>query len=156
MRAVLRAHEDSVRSVWAADSFEGLPPETGHPADQEYELWRRPRLAASLDEAKRNFARYGLLDDRVRFLKGWFDETLPSAPIERLAVLRLDADFYESTMVALETLYPKLSPGGFVVVDDYYAHQGCRQAVDEYRQRMGIDEEIRPVDWACVYWRRRQ
>jgi O-methyltransferase len=57
----------------------------------------------------------------VRFLPGWFRETLPSAPIKRLAVLRLEGDLYESTIVALDALYPKLSPGGFAIVDDYGA-----------------------------------
>jgi O-methyltransferase len=154
MRAVLEAYGDEDRIVWGADSFEGLPKETRHPADQAYQLWRRPRLSISLDEVKENFARYGFLDQRVRFLEGWFDETLTKAPIEKLSLLRLDGDFYESTMVALEALYSKLSVGGFLIVDDYHALQGCRMAVDEFRQRHGIRDELHPVDWACVYWRR--
>jgi len=154
MRAVLEAYGETDRVVWAADSFEGLPRETRQPADQAYELWRRPRLSISLDEVKENFARYGFLDEQVRFLVGWFEKILPDAPIERLSILRLDGDFYESTMVALQSLYPKLSVGGFLIVDDYHALQGCRMAVDEFRQQHGITEMLHPVDWACVYWRR--
>jgi O-methyltransferase len=66
--------------------------------------------------------RYGLLDDRVRFLVGLFEKTFPAAPIETLALLRLDGDMYGSTSVALDALYyPKLAPGGYVIVDDYNA-----------------------------------
>ena len=78
-----------------------------------------PQLAVPLERVQDNFRRYGLLDEQVRFLKGWFRDTLPTAPIERLAVLRLDGDLYESTIQALDGLYDKLSAGGFVIVDDY-------------------------------------
>ena len=155
MRAVLEAYGDRDRVVWAADSFRGLPkPDPSHDTDVEDALWRYPRLAISLEEVRANFERYGLLDDRVRFLVGWFHETLSTAPIERLALLRLDGDLYESTMVALEALYPKLSGGGYVIVDDYHAVRGCRNAVDEFRARHRITEEIVQTDWARVFWRR--
>ncbi|HEV3475519.1 MAG TPA: TylF/MycF family methyltransferase [Actinomycetota bacterium] len=155
MRAVLEAFGDTDRMVWAADSFQGLPkPDPRHQDDVRDAYWRKPVLAASLDEVKANFAKYGLLDDRVRFLPGWFRDTLPSAPIERLAVLRLDGDLYESTMDALEALYPKLSVGGYAIIDDYRIVPGCNRAVDEYRARHGIQEEMHVVDWGCVYWQR--
>jgi O-methyltransferase len=124
------------------------------PEDAGDQHWRYRELAVGVDEVRSNFARYGLLDDQVRFLEGWFADTLPSAPIERLAVLRLDGDMYASTMDALEPLYPKVSPGGFVIVDDY-ALPGCRRAVDEYRARDGIDEPIVDIDGMGVFWRRR-
>ena len=85
---------------------------------------------------------------------GWFRDTLPKAPIERLAVLRLDGDMYESTTLALTHLYPKLAPGGYAIVDDYQVVPGCRQAVDDFRSQHGIVEPIRQIDWAGVYWRR--
>jgi O-methyltransferase len=91
-------------------------------------LHKARELAVSLEQVKANFDRYGLLDDQVRFLKGWFRDTLPVAPIERLAVLRLDGDMYESPMDTLVNLYPKLSEGGYVIVDDYGAIPACRQA----------------------------
>jgi O-methyltransferase len=100
-----------------------------------------------------HFERYGLLDNKVVFLKGWFRDTLPSAPIEKLAVLRLDGDMYGSTIDALTNLYPKLSKGGFCIVDDY-ALDGCRRAVDEYRTEHGIDAEMRAIDWTGRYWRK--
>ena len=86
-----------------------------------------------LEHVKENFQRYGLLDEQVRFVKGWFRDTLPHVPIERLAVLRLDGDLYESTIQALDGLYHKLSPGGFVIVDDYGNVPACRQAVNDFR-----------------------
>jgi hypothetical protein len=109
-----------------------------------------------LETVKGNFARYGLLDDQVRFLPGWFGETLPGAPIEQLAVLRLDCDFYESTLDALENLYPKLSPGGYVIVDDWGLDQLCseQEAVLAYRRTHGITDEILPIDFQGAYWRK--
>jgi O-methyltransferase len=155
MRAVLAAHGDTSRVVWAADSFEGVPKPDAErfPADAADTHWTFRELAVSLEDVKANFARYGLLDEQVRFLPGWFRDTLPAAPIDRLAVLRLDGDLYESTMVALEALYPKVSAGGFVIVDDY-ALRGCRAAVDDYRAEHRISESLEGVDWTGVYWRR--
>ena len=126
----------------------------GYPADEGVDLHTYDMLAVSLDEVKRNFERYDLLDDQVHFLEGWFRDTLPTAPIEALAVMRLDGDLYESTMDALSSLYPKLSPGGYVIIDDYRAIDACRAAVDDYRRSHSVDEELHTVDWNAVYWRR--
>ncbi len=155
MRAVLAAHGDTDRRVWVADSFQGLPkPSAEHGADTGDLHWTQPYLAVSEDSVRRNFERYGLLDDRVHFLKGWFSDTLAGAPIERLAVLRADGDMYGSTMDILSALYPKVAVGGFVIIDDYGAVPGCKTAVDEYRATNGIDEPIVEIDWTGVYWRR--
>ena len=158
MRAALAAYGDERRRVWVADSFEGLPaPDAvAFPADAKLDYTGYPQLAVGLEQVKANFARYGLLDDRVRFLVGWFDDTLPSAPVERLAVLRLDGDMYESTMDSLRALYPKLSPGGYAIVDDYGTVPGCKTAVDEYRRENDITAEITFVQdnqMGCVYWK---
>jgi hypothetical protein len=141
MRGFLSRAGIKDRLVWAADSFSGIPvsrsaPEGGDAVDSWADRW-----VASLDEVKANIARYGLLDDQVRFLPGLFHETLPKAPIKALAVARLDGDSYESTMDALSALYPRLSPGGYLVIDDWHL-PGCRQAVADYRARYGIDEAI--------------
>ena len=111
-------------------------------------------LAVSLEQVQENFRRYGLLDGQVRFLKGYFRDTLPSAPIGRLAVLRLDGDLYESTIVALDSLYPKLSPGGFVIVDDYKVVPKCKPAVDDFRAEHGIREPLEEMGWHGVHWRK--
>jgi O-methyltransferase len=101
-----------------------------------------------------NFARYGLLDDRVKFLVGWFKDTLPNAPIEKLAVLRLDGDLYESTIESLDALYAKVSPGGYVIADDYGSIPACRKAVDDFRARHGVTAQINRIDWAGAYWQK--
>jgi O-methyltransferase len=156
MRGVLAALEDTSRRVWACDSFAGLPPPDPErfQADAGDALWTFAELRVSLEEVKANFARYGLLDEQVRFLPGWFRQTLPTAPIERVSLLRLDGDMYESTHDALEALYPRLSAGGYLVVDDYGAVPACRQAVADFRTRYNIDETIHEIDWTGVYWRR--
>jgi O-methyltransferase len=156
MRAVLEVAGDAERRVWLADSFEGLPaPNVArYPADAALDLSVFEALAVGLDQVQSNFRRFGLLDERVCFLPGWFKDTLPDAPIQRLAVLRLDGDYYESTMDALVPLYPRLSPGGFVIVDDYLKIPACRQAVDEYRSEHGIVDPLLTIDHDAVYWRR--
>lgn len=156
MRGILAAHGVTDRRVWVADSFEGLPaPDADqYPADEGVDLSGVDLLKVDVQRVQANFARYGLLDDQVQFLPGWFRDTLHVAPIEQLAIMRLDGDLYESTMDALTALYPKLSPGGFVIVDDYGAFEPCRRAVDDYRAANGIDDEIVEVDWTGAYWRR--
>jgi hypothetical protein len=158
MRGILKAFEISDRRVWVADSFEGLPPtdESVHATDAAMGLDRFTDLAVSLEVVRENFARYGLLDDQVVFLKGWFRDTLPNAPIEQLAIVRLDGDLYESTMDGLTNLYPKLSPGGFVIVDDYNDVIGCNEATDEYRQSMNINEPLTLIKGRGAFWRKSQ
>lgn len=159
MRAVLAAHGVTNRTVWLADSFQGLPqPDVSHyPQDEGLDLSDVPALAISVAQVKANFARYGLLDDRVRFLPGWFKDTLPTAPLEHLALVRLDGDLYESTMDAISALYPRLSVGGYLIVDDYNNPslvKACGQAIRDYREQHGITEPINEIDWTGVYWRR--
>jgi O-methyltransferase len=156
MRAALKAYGDAERLVWVADSFEGVPPPDAahYPADRGDPLHTIDYLAVSEARVRANFARYGLLDERVRFLAGWFKDTLPDAPIERLAVMRLDGDLYESTMDALIHLYPKLSPGGFVIVDDYGVMASCRAATQDFRRAQGIQQPLREIDGYGVFWRR--
>lgn len=159
MRAVLKAYADRQRRVWVADSFKGLPapdPER-YPLDAgdgHHQLARY--LGVPLEEVKANFRRYGLLDEQVCFLAGWFKDTLPTAPIDRIAVLRLDGDMYESTMEALEHLYDKVSDGGFVIVDDYGALPNCRAAVEDFRRTRAIAGSVQRIDWTGVFWRKGQ
>jgi Macrocin-O-methyltransferase (TylF) len=154
MRGVLKARGITDRVVWAADSFAGLPPpDARYPQDAGSDFHEYGELAVPLEQVQENFRRYGLLDDQVRFLKGWFRDTLPTAPVKSLAVLRLDGDLYESTMDALTYLYPKLEQGGYAIIDDY-SIVACRQAVSDYRAAHGIKEEIIPIDWTAVMWRK--
>lgn len=157
MRAVLAAHGDEKRQVWLADSFEGVPPpdEEKYKADKGDRLHlAAPILAVTEQQVRANFQRYGLLDDRVRFLPGWFKDTLHEAPIGEISLLRLDGDLYESTIQALDGLYARLSPGGFCVIDDYNAIDGCSKAVTDFREAHGITEEIIDIDGTGVLWRK--
>ena len=151
MRAVLKARGDTLRRVWVVDSFAGLPAPDG--AHNSFG-WRAGDMAVSLDEVKSNFMRYSLLDDQVVFLKGFFNETLPTAPIKALSVLRVDADLYESTLSVLNNLYAKLSVGGYAVFDDYQNLADCRRAVDEYREQHGICDPITNIDSRAVFWKK--
>ena len=158
MKANLKAWGDTKRVVWVADSFEGLPApdESQYPADAGDRNHELGGLAVGAHVVRHNFERFSLLDERVQFLVGWFKDTLPTAPIEALSMMRLDGDMYESTIQALESLYPKLSPGGFCIVDDYGSHASqAGQAVRDYRQAHDIDEEIFDIDGSGAYWRRR-
>ena len=158
MRAVLAAYGIEDRKVFVADSFEGLPkPDTiKYPADKGDKLHIHSYLAVSKDEVEDNFRKYGLLDNQVVFLKGFFKDTLPNAPIKKLSILRLDGDMYGSTMESLENLYPKLSSGGFCIIDDYaLSGCGCKSAVDDYRAKHAIDSEMKEIDWYSRYWRKK-
>ena len=153
MRGILAAAGDAKRRVFVADSFCGLPPpdEAVYPADAGDAHHTYPQLAVSRADVEANFQRYGLMDEQVIFLEGWFKDTLPTAPLDQLAILRLDGDMYESTMDALNALYAKVSPGGFVIVDDYVLN-ACKMAIDDFRSRHGISATMHEVDGAAVWW----
>lgn len=155
MAAVLASYADDSRTVWVADSFSGLPEPNAedYPADTDDVHHTFEPLAISLEEVQANFAKYDLLSDNVKFLKGWFKDTLPTAPITTLSILRLDGDMYESTWDGLTSLYDKVSPGGFVIVDDYGAVPGCAQAVADYRQQHNVTQPIIDIDGIGAYWR---
>jgi O-methyltransferase len=156
MRGVLKALGEVDRRVWVADSFQGLPAPGRRFAVDEGDIHHRfSGLAVSLEVVKDNFRRYGLLDEQVQFVHGWFRDTLPGLREQRWAVIRLDGDMYESTMDALENLYPQLSTGGYLIVDDG-ALPRCRAAVDDFRRRYGIQEPIERIDWTGLFWRREE
>jgi Macrocin-O-methyltransferase (TylF) len=154
MRAVLKAHGVTDRRVWVADSFRGLPaPDLDrYPIDVQLQAIAG-KLAVTQDKVKGNFQRYGLLDDQVCFLEGWFKDTLCSASISQLAVMRLDGDLYESTWDVLTALYERLAPGGFVIIDDYNL-ACCKLAVTDFRAQLGIREPMNDIDGMGAYWRR--
>ena len=157
LRALQVAHGAAERRTWVVDSFEGVPPSDA-PTDAGYDIHleesRLPWLACSESAVREHFQRYGLLDSNVRFLPGWLADTLPSAPTGPLAILRIDVDLYSSTADCLDLLYDRVSPGGFVIVDDYGYLPCCRDAVDDFRRRRGVEEPISWVDGSGVYWRK--
>ena len=156
MRALLKHYNDVERKVWVADSFAGLPKPKARAGGEkiDWDMSHVDYLQVSLEAVKSNFARFGLLDSQVEFLEGWFCDTLPGAPCEKLALLRLDGDLYESTMDALRALYHHVSPGGYVIVDDYLSWPSCREAVDEFRSCGEIREHLVNIDSGGVYWRK--
>jgi hypothetical protein len=156
MRGVLAANCVRDRRVYVADSFAGLPPPRPDlfPEDAGHNFHTYAELAVSEEQVQENFARDGLLDEQVIFVKGLFHETLPALGKSSFALVRLDGDTYESTYVALEALYPALSPAGFAVIDDYGVVPACRQAVSDFRARMGIVAPIHEIDWTGVWWQK--
>lgn len=152
-KAIFEAHGQGSRRVFVADSFRGLPPPntTDYPQDAGDTHHTYEELAISRDQVTDSFRRFGLLDDRVVFIEGWFSDTLPKAPVDRLCVLRLDGDLHESTIVALKSLYDKVSPGGYVIIDDYLLAP-CAEAVNDFRAERGIDAPMHQVDGAAVWW----
>ncbi|MGE8401853.1 MAG: TylF/MycF family methyltransferase [Delftia tsuruhatensis] len=155
MRAILNAYGIKDRCVWLADSFEGLPPpdEEKYPADTGDKFHTYSDLGVSIERVKENFEKYGLLDDQVKFLKGWFKDTLRDAPIEKLAILRLDGDMYESTWDALTALYHKVSIGGYVIVDDYHVVKACKQAIHDFLAENRVTASLIEIDGVGVYWK---
>ncbi len=158
-RAVLAAHGATDRRLWLADTFTGLPvanPEQ-YPADEGYDLSGKDPNAIGVEGVKSNFRRYGLLDEQIEFIVGLFKDTLADAPLQQLAVIRLDGDLYESTMDSMTALYPKLSVGGYLIVDDYNSpmwSKACGQAIRDFRAQHDIAEPMTEVDWNAIYWRR--
>ena len=181
MRGLLKALGVTDRVVWVADSFAGFPVGEAQGATERSYTSSAPRplagLAAgeyppsvrtlieslsegtSLPEVRDRFARYGLLDEQVRFLPGWFRDTLPTAPIERLALLRLDGDLYDSTLDALSALYPRLSPGGVTRGLHHRRRlrviRGVSRGLHDYIERAGEKVDIQRVDDEAVYWQKR-
>ena len=155
LRALLKAHGCLDKYVWVADSFQGLPlPKPEWTADLGDTLHQYKELAVSLDTVKKNFATFRLLDEQVKFIPGWFHETLRVAPVGKLSLLRLDGDMYESTYVSLDALYDKVSSGGYIIVDDYGFIDSCKKAVHDFLDSRGLKPEIIAVDWTGVYWRK--
>lgn len=160
MRAILKAYNITDKNVWVADSFEGLPkPNTElYPSDKGDIHHTHEQLAVSIEQVQNNFMKYDLLDNQVKFLKGFFKDTLPTAPIEKLSLLRLDGDMYESTINCLDNLYPKLSKGGFVIFDDAFAVLACGKAMVDYREKHNITSPIYKLSKesydGLAYWRK--
>jgi hypothetical protein len=147
------------RRFWLYDTFAGMTEPTEHDitpgGNRAMQTFLARRKAdhtdwayASLEEVRSNFEMFGLLDDSVVFRKGMVEDTLPTEPLpDQIAVLRLDTDWYESTLVELQVLYPRLVQGGVLIVDDFGDWLGAKKAVDEYFD--GRPPLLMPVDTGC-------
>ncbi len=156
-RATLDTLGESDRTVWVADSFRGLPPPDGEafPEDRGLDLSQVDYLVAPVEEVRGNFERFGL-DRGVEFLEGFFSDTLSQLRGHPWSVIRLDGDTYEATWVSLEALYPSLSAGGYVIIDDYLLIKEVKVAVEEFREQRGITAPIQGIDWVGVRWRKEE
>jgi O-methyltransferase/8-demethyl-8-(2,3-dimethoxy-alpha-L-rhamnosyl)tetracenomycin-C 4'-O-methyltransferase len=152
MRALLDAYGIADRKVFAADSFSGIPPNVraiNDPVDSWSDRW-----IATLDEVRQNVARFGLLDDRIVFVPGFFDCSLRTLADRRFALIRLDSDSYDSIETSLAFLYPLLSRSGMIIIDDWHL-AGCRMAVHDYRSKHGIEDPILE-DAGNAFWLKSQ
>lgn len=157
MKGILDAFDVTDKKVWVADSFQGVPKPNieNYPEDKDDILYTYKQLQVSKEQVIDNFKKYNLLDENIKFLEGWFKDTLYNAPIEKLSLLRIDGDLYESTYQTLEALYPKLSPGGYCIIDDFGTFEYCSKAVNDYRNIMKIEEEIQDIDGWGIFWRKK-
>jgi O-methyltransferase len=141
------------RDVWAFDSFRGLP-EPGELDGDESRAFAGD-CVGSVEKVVQAVERYGTRE-RLHIREGWFEDTFPEAApaIDQIAVLHVDGDWYESVRLTLETFYPKVVPGGFVIIDDYGTWPGAMRATDEYRGRVGDRTRLIRVDHTGRYWRK--
>jgi hypothetical protein len=155
----LRECSETSRELYLFDTFEGMSAPTEHDVAIDGKsaaaLLQAPRSTdpdspwcyATLPDVQAALARTGYPDARVHFVQGRVEDTLPARAPKAIALLRLDTDWYESTRHELEHLYPALSPGGVLVIDDYGHWAGCRKAVDEYFGSRGIKLLLNRVDY---------
>jgi cephalosporin hydroxylase/glycosyltransferase involved in cell wall biosynthesis len=145
MRGFLEAHEVPVTQVWAVDRF--LGPETaGALAVESNQL-------ADLNMVREGFDRFDLLDERVRFLQGEPAETLESAPVEQIALARVDCTQVERPIDALAALYARVAPGGFVLAHGLEA-AGAREGLEAFREAHGLTEPVERIDGSALVWRK--
>lgn len=146
------------RELWLADTFYGFDPSTvKHERDlkalQAFSDFQGEPLSAQ--KVKDLFEKHQLLDDAVHFLEGDVKDTLPGSGISQIALLHIDVDFFEPTYNTLATLYDKLSPGAYVVIDDYgVPHFNCNDAVDQFRAERGISTPMTMMTHYIAWWRK--
>ena len=149
----------SDRILWMYDTFEGMSPPTdsdvdflGQSADKlldEQDIAKSASIwcRSPLDEVKQTMRDTGYRQPNIRFVVGKVEDTLSQSAPQNTAILRLDTDWYESTRYELEVLFPSLSDGGVLIVDDYGHWQGCRKAVDEYFAENDIRMMLNRIDY---------
>ena len=137
------------RHTWLLDSFAGLPPagDKDGPLAAEY-----TGLCCGQAETVREVLRkMGVPENSVTLVPGWFQDTLPGLPVEQIALLHIDADWYDSVLVVLKHLYDKVAAGGFVVFDDFGYWEGCRRACDDFLTSRRINVPLTIIDGIGAY-----
>jgi O-methyltransferase len=145
------------RTVWLLDSFEGMPPTTEHDgpaADGDAAEAHIGKEKGDLSRVKSLLERVGPKADRIRIIPGWFQDTFPLVSTSQIALLNIDADWYESVKLCLATFYDRVVPGGFISFDDYGHWPGCRKAVDEFFEERQISNKLQKVDYTAHWFRK--
>ena len=148
------------RELWLFDTFEGMPEPTDRDVSFDGEdaegTWTASQAAdhndwcyAPLSDVEDNLRSTNFPPERLHFVQGKVEETIPDQGPEQIALLRLDTDWYESTLHELEHFFPRIAPGGVLIIDDYGHWSGAREAVDEYLQRNGIQLLLSRVDYTA-------
>jgi len=130
------------RLVWLFDSFQGLPAPTEKDGKLERKHYFEGWCRGDVNRVKRIFAKLGVPSDLIKIVPGWFENTLRTAPVDRVAILHIDADWYESVKLVLDVFYDKVVPGGFVILNDYGAWPGCNQALADFFTEHGINDIV--------------
>lgn len=159
LMAAINKITEANKKIFACDSFKGSP----SVRDLKYNIGENSRegeFCGTLDEVKQNLNDFGLLDDNVIFVEGWFKDTLhqKDSEIKKISILRLDGDYYSSTLEVLESLYDKVSDSGYIIIDDY-ALNGCRNAVNIFLSSKKLNPEIQTPygDWDILSdWAKKQ
>ena len=140
------------RSVWLFDSFEGLPEPTEKDGDKARACgwW----CHGDLSKVRTIFQKLGVPESCIHIVKGWFQDTFPSVRTGDIALLHIDADWYESVKLCLERFYDSVQPGGFVVIDDYGHWEGCKKATDEFLRNRSLDVTLTRVDYTGRYFQK--
>lgn len=142
------------RKIWLFDSFQGLPRPGKRDGKRERNCYFEGWNKGDIEKVVKIFKKLGVSLENVKIIAGWFDSTLSAADINTIAVLHIDADWYNSVKVVLEKLYEKVVPGGFVVVDDYWLWQGCREAVKDYIKEHKIEGIVMKKIESAVYFQK--
>jgi O-methyltransferase len=150
--ARVATHSKTGRTVWLFDSFQGMPDVT--PVDGEEAREWVGKVLGSEEQVRELLRNTGANLERVKIVPGFFQDTFPKVQIPQIALLNLDADWYESIKLCLEKFYDAVVPHGFVSIDDYGHWQGCRQAVDEFFRKRGLDYQLQKVDYTAHWFQK--
>lgn len=157
MKAILNEYKDN-RDIYLFDTYKYFPPPNNNNI-KDNDIHSIVELLfqnmQSVEQVKQNFERFNLLDNHVFFVAGLFSETIPYTDVGDIAILRLDSDYYESTMFVLEHYYKNIVPGGFLIIDDYNNHYlGCKDAIHDFRKKYNITNKIVDDKIGSVYWQK--
>jgi O-methyltransferase len=145
-------HSRIKRTLWLFDSFQGMPETTEVDGLEAKEYVGQ--VLGSTKKVREVLRKAGADLDRVKIVEGWFQDTFPTAPISQIALLNIDADWYESVKLCLETFYDRIVPGGFVSIDDYGHWPGCRRAVDEFFAARRLRYTLQEVDYTARWFQK--